>query len=267
MPSTSETLGAWLSSVWSPVSASVGAVLGAIATHLWRRFRARMVVLRCQVIHAPVANAPGMIGHELEVKYLGVVAPNLFQCNVTLENDSNTDLTGVVLNMAYKDGTVFVSGGGAIEGSNQFLPLTQAFMDASARLTALPEKDRVQSVDWQYTSSRRDFVIPVLNRMARATFFFTVHGLSASLPKLSVTTDHVGVRLVDQPPRQLFWGVPNDRGALLGFLTGVVLLIVLPRLLVASWTLSWVLFLFGALALPLGALMIKGWRLLVRVMS
>ena len=63
------------------------------------------------------------------------------------------------------------------------------------------------------------------------------------------------------------WGVPNDRGALLGFLTGVVLLIVLPRLLVASWTLSWVLFLFGALALPLGALMIKGWRLLVRVMS
>lgn len=239
----------------------------AVAGHLWRRFRGRMVRLRCEVTHVPVTNTPATIGTQVEVRYLGVSTPYLFQCSVVVENDSTTDLENITLNLAYKDGTIFISGGGAVDASNQTLPLLAAFVEAYSRSSALSDEERPTSPEWQYTSTHRDFLIPVLNRGARARFLFTVHGVSAGLPQLTASCDHVGVRLIMQAPRQLFLGVPTNSAALWGLAAGALLLWAATDMLTASWRLTWTFFLAGATAQLVGALLIRASRLLVRALS
>lgn len=254
-----------LQRLWDPVATPAGAVLAALASHLWRRFRHRMILLRCQIVHTPAANSAGL-GAEFEVKYGGQSAPNLFLCSVTIQNDSSKDLAGVVVNLAYKDGTIFLTGGGSIIGSTKFLPLTAEYLEQFARALALPTQEE-QSSATLVLNTRRDYLLPVFNRGARAQFAFTVHGVSSATPNLSVGCDHVGVRFVLQPPRQLFWGEPNARAAFTGLAAGIGLLLLLPHVVGSSWSVSWWMFFIGATTIVIGALLLKGWRLLTRVLS
>jgi hypothetical protein len=77
----------------------------------------------------------------------------------------------------------------------------------------------------------------------------------------------LGARLVLQPPRQLFWGEPNNRAALIGFAAGLVMLVLLPYVVEHSWRVSWLMFLVGATAILIGALLLKALRALLRVLS
>lgn len=239
----------------------------AFGGHLWKKFRSRMVTLRCEVSHVAVANVPGMIGSEVEVRYRGVTAPNLFQCTIVVENDSTTDLKDVVLNMAYKDGTIYVSGGGAIDGSNQVLLLTPAFVEANNLSMALSEEERNQRPEWHYTSTRRDFVIPTLNRRMRARFLFTVHGATAALPELTLSCDHLGVRLLLQAPRQLVLGVPTNQAAITGVVAGGLLLWLAPSFVNSAWQLTWAFFIAASAAQMLGVLLIRSLRGALRLLS
>src|SRR5688500_18026479 len=96
------TIPEFVARLWDHVATTAGIVVTAIASHLWRRFRHRMVVLRCQISHTPATNSAGL-GDQVEVKYAGVTAPHLYLCSVFVENDSSRDLANVVLNMLYSD--------------------------------------------------------------------------------------------------------------------------------------------------------------------
>jgi hypothetical protein len=260
------TLSEFFGRLWDPVATIAGAIGAAVVGHLWRKFRNRMVLLRCQITHTPVTNSVGL-SDQVEVKYGGVVAPNLYLCTVLIQNDSAHDLDHVILNMAYKDGTIFLSGGGAIVGSNQGLSLTSEFLERNNRFLTIPEKERADSPEQAVLNAQRDFIVPVFNRGARAQFAFTVHGLTGVVPTLTVTCDHLGAKLVQQPPLQLFLGEPNDRAALIGFGAGIVLLMALPYFIHHSWRVSWLMFFVGATGILNGALLLKSWRGLLRMLS
>jgi hypothetical protein len=251
--------------LWDPVATSAGAIAAAIASNVWRRYRNRMAVLRCQISHTPAANTAGVMG-DVKVQYGGIDAPNLYTCSVVVENDSSKDLSSVVLNLSYTDGTIFLSGGGAILGSTQFVPLAQSYLDRSVAFYSLAEEHRnVEEQRW--LSAHRDYGVPVLNRGSRVQFFFTVHGLTGVAPKLTVSTDHLGVRLVLQAPRQLFMGEPNGRAIAVGLFACIVALLLLPTFIAPSWLVAWVMFWLGALVLVIGATLLKLGRGILRLLS
>jgi len=225
-----------------------------------------MVLLRCQISHTPATIAGGL-GNEVEVKYGGVNAPNLYLCTVLIQNDSSRDLASVVINMTYKDGTIFLSGGGAVIGSNQSLPLTSEFVETNNQFLSLPEAKRPNSPEQAYINAHRDFVLPVFNRGSRAQFAFTVHGLTSVEPILSISSDHLGAKLVLQPPLKLFWGESNDRAAVVGLLTGIFVLVALPYLVSPGWGVSWTMFFVGATGTVVGAVLLKFWRALTKMLS
>lgn len=254
-----------LARLWDPIATPAAAAATAVVSNVWRRYRNRMTILRCQIAHTPATNTAGVLG-DVKIQYGGVDAPNLYTCSITIENDSSRDLSSVTLNLAYTDGTIFLGGGGAVIGSTQLLPMAPSYFERLTANYALDATARSPE-ESSWLSSHRDFLIPVLNRGARVQFFFTVHGLTGATPALTASTDHLGARLVLQPPRQLFMGEPNARALSVGLFTCLIALLLLPTFTAPSWTVAWIMFWLGAIVLLIGALMLKLGRTVTRLLS
>lgn len=74
-----DRLVALIRKLWGPIATPAGFILAAIVTHLWRRFRSRLMVLRWSAQHTNVALAAAhpVFGKDIVAAFLsGHIRPD-----------------------------------------------------------------------------------------------------------------------------------------------------------------------------------------------
>ena len=194
-------------------------------------------------------------------------AGNLIQwCRVEIENESGSrDLSNVAVRLQYDQaGAVILSGGGALEGSNQAFPWTPSFAAEINRYLAIPDDDRPAASSDIF--HRRDYEIPVLNRGAKASALFLIRP-TVSNPTLRVYCDHLNVRLKHRPTRPMVFGVVQKHAGWTGLGVGSLVAGALAMSLTNIWVSVFVMLFVGAFGQLLGVAVIRGWRWLVRAIG
>ena len=258
----------FLKAIWNhPIAPAVGAVVGALVTRLWQQYLRRMVTVRWSATHTTLAaGGDNPTWGRVDILYNGTAAGNLLQwCRVEIENESGSrDLSNVVVSLQYdQPEPEILSGGGALEGSNQWLSWTPSFAAEIEGYLAIPEADRPKATD---LFRRRNFVIPVLDRGAKAIFLFLVRP-NVSNPVLRVYCHHLNVRLKHRPERPMTFGVVQGHAVWTGLGVGCLGAVALAMSLTNIWVGVFVALLLGAFGQFLGVAVVRGWRWLVRAIG
>ena len=245
----------------------VGVVIGAVATRLWQQYLQRMVTIRWSVTHETLAaGGDDPRWGRVDINYNGKPAGPLLQwCRVEIENESGSrDLETVVVRLQYdQPEPVILSGGGSLEGGNQWFSWEPSFTAAATRYFELPDADRPPTDLFR----RRDFVIPVLNRGAKAIFLFLVRP-NISNPTLRVYCDHLSARLKRRLTRPMVLGVVQKHASLTGLAVGALVAVALAMSLTNYiWFAVYGALLVGWFGQLIGVFVIRGWRGLKRAIG
>ncbi len=234
-------------------------LFGALVTHVWNRYRSRLKPIRWSAWYfkVAVAAADPQFG-TTEVRHDGHPVANVHSAFVQVENESNSDLENVVVNMACLEGSRILRSMGAVQGSLQSIPFTTNFwnwlIDPEHRFAA-------------YVSTHSDFQIPVLNRGGKANFSFLLCRDDALEPRLTVTCDHLGIEFKQRPSAIMLWGVPQIQAVCVGLAASFICVVALVVRVHSTWVTGVVAWVLGCLASILGVGVIKIWRWCVRQLS
>ena len=237
-------------------------LVGAILTHLWARFRARMTVIRYQIHHLYLAvaqNSP--IFGNLRVLLNEVEYHNLYFSTITFANDTARDFKDLDINIAAMPRTEILGAYGKTASSVNYLAFTDAF---NAHVN---EAKKGNQTALDLVRTRRDFRVPVMNRGDNILITLLTTHLDAQQPALQVACDHFGVRLKLAPAVEQFWGEPRDRSAFLGL--AIAFLLCWPVLVLVQGKVAAVLLaaFLGAICLLFGVAARKVFRWFVRLGS
>jgi hypothetical protein len=218
-----DTVITFFKDLWDPLSIPTGAVLGLLIAKLWSKYRGRVIPIRFErhVQSLAISGNDSFYGN-VEVMYNGRQASNLYMASVEISNESHKDLVDVEVQIGFRDGTTFLSGGGLIAGSLSNLSFTPTFQSQLQEYLELPEDDRTPEMV-EPLIKNRFFNIPVLNRGSAASFAFLVEEVEGVIPQPVVSIQHEGVKLSERPALPLTFGVRNDIAALVGLVASLLL--------------------------------------------
>mgnify|MGYP003656234771 CR=1 FL=1 len=218
-----ETIITFFKDLWDPLSIPSGAVLGLLIAKLWSKYRGRVIPIRFEshVQSLAISSNDSFYGN-VEVMYNGRQASNLYMANVEISNESHKDLVDVEVQIGFRDGTTFLSGGGIISGSLSNLSFAPGFQRELQKYLDLPENEKTPEMI-EPLIKNRFFNIPVLNRGATASFTFLVEEIEGIFPQPVVSIQHEGVKLSERPALPLTFGVRNDVAALVGLIASLLL--------------------------------------------
>jgi len=212
-----------------------------------------------------VSGTDATLGH-VEVKLNGQAVNNLYLVTIDLGNETSQDLSDVELQVGFRDGTVFLSGGGGVQGSLRSVPFAEDFAQTVAQYLALPPDQQTEAA-LQQLSTNRIFRIPVLNRGDMANFAFLVDAPHGIYPELQVSTQHRGVKLRRLPPKPQVFGVRQDLAGWTGLAVGLAAMVALATTQGVGLGLILLAVLVGSFGQLLGATIIRAWRLVIRLLS
>jgi len=153
---------------------------------------------------------------KVQITYNDRPVKNLFLCDLTLVNNTNKDFEDIEITVWCDiDTVILVSRANKFETINS-LSLTEEYSEE--RRNAKEEEDL--KLAW----SKRDYIIPILNRDDIVKFSCLVTSMVGAEPQIYLECDHSGLKLdanFVQP--QLFWGENQGIGALVGlFVTSII---------------------------------------------
>jgi hypothetical protein len=235
---------------------------GAIFTHLWMRFRNRLITLSWTAEITRVAqSSEGGFG-RITVLYNDVPVKHLHLVVLTVRNESATDLSDIRLMFGFREGSVLLLSTGQLVGDMSGLLLAPKFFDDWRAA-----QDSQDSVGLAYFGSHRDYTIPVLNRDAVTRFEIFVAREDDARPDLSVSCTHKGVRLRNRPPAPLFLGVSVARAAITGIVISCLIVLGLTQISMNSTLLSLSAWGIGLIASFVGALSVRLGRVIFRLLG
>ncbi len=250
----------------SPIQEAALLAVGAICNHFWARFRGRLTKLRWAVqYHRVAVSAQDAAFGTIQVLHNNRPVNNLRIATLQVQNESVRDLQDVELNIACLDGSTVLVSEGALAGSLQRIPFTVTF-DQSLQ-QALQNPQNLQPATLNYLVTRRDYLVHVFNRQATANFVLLIERNDNNSPNLTVTCDHVGVRLRRHAPAVMLLGENQLYAALVGLAVGFGVILILARFIPSKWVLSFSAWLIGCFGSVIGAMALKCWRQLVRWFS
>lgn len=235
-------------------------VLGIVGTQLWTKFRNRITVLRYQIVHTYLgASASDVFFGTLKVFLNDVEYTNLYLTNVSLTNDTGTDLVNLEINIVSDSQTEILGSYGNKSNSLKFLPFADGFQDFVNRAVTGDASAAA------YMRTRRDYQVPVLNRSENITLTLLTTNAAGAQPMLSLECDHKGVRLKQAPAVPHIYGEPQQLSAMLGF--AIVLLLAWPIIeLIPSKSIAVVVGItLGVFCLLFGIGVRKLYKLIVRL--
>ena len=240
--------------------------VGALATHLWSRFRARTAVLNwtaTHMRHAASGDHPSV--GEIEVLVNGTKARALYFTNVSLINPTVHDFNDLEIDFELPVGTTIVADEGRIATDIKNLRWSDSFVASStdakaARANQSPTNAELRAV----LSRRRAYNVPVLNRQSTASFTFLWENSHTVQQVIEVSCLKAGLKLAfRKSPTALILGVDQNRAVIAGLCISIVaVLLLVPN----QWTV-YAAFLIGIAVKLVGIATIKGWELLIRTLS
>lgn len=245
-----------------------GALVTGVVTHLIRRWRERMVTLRWSATHQTVAiSTTDATFGKVEVIHNGNPVQNLAMCFIDIENESTHDLTDVDFAVSYSDGTTFLTSVASLRDT-VLLAFTPEWNQSLAALAGPPTPPQpTYGRLLEVLTKTRAYRIPVLNRGAKADFVALVQVPPGVAPLAAVTCMHKGVRLREQKPSPMFFGVPQLHATWIGFLLGLIAVFVLPWDRLTSTAGTLIAFIMGATVMGIGAFAVRFTRLVARIVG
>ena len=235
---------------------------GAIAGHLWSRYRARLATLRWTATSQAMAFATEDFGWgKVELLYNGSPAQNLHMVYVQVQNASSRDLASVRVNVTANEKTIVLRSAGTLRGGDLAFPFADDYAKAIKASVdgTLTEQDRLMWLP------RSHFVIPVLNRGAIADFKLLVARFDYATPSVAVTVEHQGVKILHQPPAKEIWGVREGQATFVGIAAGLGSgYLALHYGIPPAWLVAIAWFL-GAAGQHVGAAVVRCWRALLSI--
>ncbi len=228
-------------------------IAGALAGHLWTRFRNRLVPLRWTVHHQAWAFASNDQWGKIEILFDGQPTANLHVSRLEIQNSSSRDLQEVSVAVLADIGTLILRSVGQLRGSSQAFPFA---LDFAAMLEEASKRKLTQQ-ELAYWGPRAGFVIPVLNRGSIADFVFLLSRPDYQSPSLTVTCEHLGARLEHKPPAPEVWGVRQPQAQRVGILAALALTAVAVWLEAPGWAIGFVGWFTGLFAIALGAAIVR----------
>jgi hypothetical protein len=250
----------------SPIQEAVLLAAGAVCNHFWARFRGRLTKLRWAVqYHRVAVSAQDAAFGTIQVLHNNRPVNNLHIAALQVQNESVRDLQDVELNIACLDGSTMLVSEGSLAGSLQQIPFTVTFNQALQQ--AFQNPTNIPQATLNYLVTRRDYLIRVFNRGVIANFVLLIERNDNNPPNLTVTCDHVGVRLRRHAPAVMLLGENQLHAALVGLAVGFVIILVMTWFISLKWVLGLSAWLVGCFGSVIGVLVLKCWRQLVRWFS
>lgn len=183
-------------------------IVGIVAKHLWDKIVNKVARLHFQILHSYVGSSieDAKFG-SVKLLYNENSVKNLYSSSVIVSNNSNRDIDDLELNISCdKDSLILVSHGQNTSSLNE-LEFAEKY---------LTELQNVTPENQQYVYTRRDYIVPVLNRGDKLTITLLTTNFESRQPVLFVGTDHKGVRLeyFIEPP--MLFGVSQTKSAVIG---------------------------------------------------
>ena len=211
-----------LGDLWGAVP-GVGILFsGAIANHLWARFRNRMAVVHWHATVMPLAaeeDDPNF--GKLTIQHNGSSIEGLALLGIALKNTSQRDLADLDVVIGFENGPTFLSGAAAIDGSHRTLDLAPHWL---ALHRANPDNPKLRSY--------LEYRVPALNRGSVVRFWHYLHiprGIDATTLPL-VSSQHLGTRLVWRAEEQTLLGESQSRAALVGSFVSAAAVVVITAM-------------------------------------
>lgn len=250
------------------------AIAIALLHQAWRRFKRRLITLRWTHSYQLIAvSANDPVVGTIQIIRNGHPVFNVMTCSLQIANDSNKDVTNLLLDIGFSDGTIILGEKGSVNaapGNTVFH--SDEFTRAATAILQIPEEDRPQNPEFNRLIPYRQYRIPVLNRYSVCDLELTVQRQPDMTMQrdIYVSCNHEGLQLVPErnPIIQLYKiiGVPYKKAVIAGLVVGV---------LIASALAWWspnasgvaIAFIAGASAAVLGALVLKCWRAAINILG
>ena len=228
--------------------------LGAISSHLWGRYRRRLATVRWSANLQPMAFGTDDLGWgRVEILYDGNQTRNIHIATVQLQNASSTDFTDVRVEIDCDQGTVRLRSLGQLRGSAQILPHSRELM---AIIQPTPPRQLTQQ-EIAYWSPRSEFVIPVFNRGAVATFTLLLSRPDHATPTVSLFCVHQGLQLKHRAIEQEVHGVSARTAQKTGLGVAITVALLAALSPVPKWISVTVTLLVASYLVGIGAVVVR----------
>lgn len=198
---------------------------------------------------------------KIEILYNGAPTQNLHIATIALQNASSRDLQQVRVDIASNAGTTVLRAYGQVRGSLEFFPFAADYQHVLGRA----ERQELSAAEFSYWTVRSPFVIPVLNREQFAEIRLLVSRGDHQTPIINVAIEHVGVKSEHQSPTQLVLGVRVGQALIAGVIAGLLIVFAADSLGLPTWLIALLAWIVGASAQHLGALVIRGCRIMLKM--
>jgi len=234
-------------------------ISGGLIKGIWDKFKKRIVCIRYTVWHQYLgASVDDPRFGSLKLLYNDNPIKSLYMSNIYLANESEQDLSGLEINIICDQGSAILISYGKNRESLKELTFAEKYN------TVLLEK---KPENMAYIFGRRDYIVPVLNRGGKVDFSLLITNFKGLQPVLTVRCDHPGVKIKYGSVLPKLFGEPQAQSAWIGSLAALLLcipIIVFIKSKIVAVLVAAIICLFAVL---LGIVLIKFWKLLIKILG
>lgn len=247
-------------------AAALLVIVGALAMHLWGRFRRRIAVLNWSALHQRHASGAEHPQYgRIRVLVNETEARALYFTQVTVHNPTVKDFENLDIEFELPIGTTVVASEGRVDQDIRSLAFTDAFTaDADAARAVWNDDTPVANALREKVTRWRAYTVPALNRLSTANFSFLWENAPNATQLVNVGCSRVGLKMVfKRAPAAPIFGVDQNRAAAVGLILSLLVVVFLAA---GGWAV-YASFVLGACVKLVGIGAIKGWETLIRVLS
>ena len=245
-----------------PVGALLGAVFGGVMTWLVSALMAKRAIFRWSVrIDRIGFSMDSPAPDTVRVEWRGNKVPNLYMATMEVENTSSKDFNNVPLTVHTRDGTRLLDEWTVVVNTPDRVKWSPDFeREAMLEPTDLPTQQDQKLQLWQ---SRREYVVPVLNRRQLLRLhFLCIPPQEHRLPEVLLNVSAPGVRMMYRPHLNFILQVPTELALLPGIITSLLIVFVAIMYVENLWLMAAVSVLVGWFTRFIGAIVRRvGWWL------
>ena len=236
--------------------AAAAAIVGSILSLIVQRFLGRRGLLTYNVHHSRVGlSGDDAVFGSVQVSWNEKPVPNLYSSTIELRNESLTDYVDVTLSVFSSD-TFLLTERTEIVGTIRTLKWTEDYakrLEITDGSSPTPEQHSLYD-------SRRDYLIPILNRSQVVRITFLNVAKESRQPTIWLDVLHKGAILRFRVPPQQYMGVSHGTAVAVGSILGLVVFAVVALYVSQAWVAAAVSMLYGFLVILPGALTVRLWR-------
>ncbi len=191
----------------------------------------------------------------VQVTWNGTNVANLYLSTVELSNNSLKDFENITISVCSND-TILLNERTEVVDTTHILKWTQEY----SQLLAVPSGGQPTDAQWELHSSRRDYLIPTMNRGQTVRLHFLNASKKPEPPIIFLDVLHKGVKLIYHVRQPLLFGIPRNTAAFVGLALGMIFTTIVALSTKNIWFVGFSCFLFGALEVLPGVFLIKVWR-------